>query len=321
MTEPFVSVVTPVYNGEKFLAEAIESVLAQTYPFSEYIIVDNGSSDQTGEIAQHYAAQDERIRVIHNQEILPIMDNWNFAIQQISELSKYCKVLHADDLIFPECLALMLEVAEYHSTIGIVSSYSLKGNQVVNDGIPYSRKLISGRDVCRRSLINGSFYVFGSPSSLLLRSDIIRRLEPFYSSHIFADVEACYRVLQESDFGFIHQVLTFTRLHADSQTSAIEDFGMSVLGKLLVLKKIGTVYLNRQEYKNCMDKRLNIYYKFLGKNLLLRREKDFWNYQEDWLRDLGLSIDRKRILISALNLLLTNMTRPGKWRKVYPGSF
>jgi len=70
-----------------------------------------------------------------------------------------------------------------------------------------------------------------------------------------------------------------------------------------------------------MDTRLNIYYKFLGKNLLLRREKDFWNYQEDWLSNLGLTVDRKRVLISALNLLLTNMTRPGKWRKAYPGSF
>jgi len=144
MTEPFVSVVTPVYNGEKFLTEAIESVLAQTYPFREYIIVDNSSTDQTGEIAQHYAVHDERIQVIHNKELLPIMDIWNFAIQQISELSKYCKVLHADDLIFPECIALMLEVAEYHSTIGIVSSYSLKGNQVVNEGIPYPKKINIG---------------------------------------------------------------------------------------------------------------------------------------------------------------------------------
>jgi glycosyltransferase involved in cell wall biosynthesis len=140
MTEPFVSVVTPVYNGEKFLVEAIKSVLAQTYSFSEYIIVDNCSTDQTGEIAQHYAVQDERIHVIQNQEFLPIMDNWNFAMRQISDSSKYCKVLHADDLLFSECISLMLEVAEYHPTIGIVSSYMLKENQVKNDGIPYPIK-------------------------------------------------------------------------------------------------------------------------------------------------------------------------------------
>jgi len=70
-----------------------------------------------------------------------------------------------------------------------------------------------------------------------------------------------------------------------------------------------------------MDKRLNMYYIFPGKNLLLRREKDFWNYQEDWLSSLGLSIDIKRVLISALKLVLTNITRPGKRRKVYLGSF
>jgi len=64
--QPFVSVITPVYNGEKYLAECIESVLGQTYAAWEYIIVNNCSSDRTLEIAQSYARQDSRIRIHNN---------------------------------------------------------------------------------------------------------------------------------------------------------------------------------------------------------------------------------------------------------------
>ncbi len=69
---PLVSIVTPVYNGEKFLAEAIESVLGQTYPNWEYTIVENCSIDHTLEIAQSYAIKDKRIRIYENQELLPL---------------------------------------------------------------------------------------------------------------------------------------------------------------------------------------------------------------------------------------------------------
>ena len=63
MKQPLVSVVTPVYNEEKNLAECIESVLAQTYPNWEYVIVNNCSTDRSLQIAESYAAQDKRIRV------------------------------------------------------------------------------------------------------------------------------------------------------------------------------------------------------------------------------------------------------------------
>ena len=63
---PLVSVVTPVYNGETTLCECIESVLAQTYPNWNYVIVDNCSTDRTHDIAQEYAVKDARIRVHRN---------------------------------------------------------------------------------------------------------------------------------------------------------------------------------------------------------------------------------------------------------------
>ena len=71
---PFVSIVTPVYNGAAYLADCIESVLAQTYTNWEYIIVDNRSTDSTPDIASAYARRDPRIRVHTNETFLDIID-------------------------------------------------------------------------------------------------------------------------------------------------------------------------------------------------------------------------------------------------------
>src|SRR5260370_37263796 len=102
--QPLVSVITPVYNGEEFLAECIESVLAQTYQNWDYTIVNNRSTDRTLQIAKSYAAKDSRIRVHNNRDFLTIIQNHNHAIRQISPDSKYCKVVLADHCLFPACL-------------------------------------------------------------------------------------------------------------------------------------------------------------------------------------------------------------------------
>ena len=71
--QPLVTVLTPVFNGEKFLAECIESVLAQTYQNWEYVIVNNCSTDKTLEIAARYVKNHRRIRIHNNSEHLPII--------------------------------------------------------------------------------------------------------------------------------------------------------------------------------------------------------------------------------------------------------
>src|SRR5579872_5775244 len=122
-SEPLISVVTPVYNGEKLLSGCIQSVLAQTYQNWDYTIVNNCSTDKTLEIARSYAAKDRRIRVHDNEEFLPMLANHNLAVRQISPDSKYCKMVLADDWIYPRCLEKMVEVAEAHRSVGLVSAY------------------------------------------------------------------------------------------------------------------------------------------------------------------------------------------------------
>ncbi|MBE9513436.1 MAG: glycosyltransferase family 2 protein [Chloroflexi bacterium] len=295
---PLVSVVTPVYNGEKHLAECIESVLAQTYENWEYVIVNNCSTDRSLEIAQHYAQLDSRIRVHNNREFLALMQNWNHALRQISAASKCFKVVHADDWLFPECIMEMVKVAEANPSVGIVGSYVLEGIRVKCDGLPYPSTVVPGRELCRLSLLRGGPYVFGSPTSLLIRSDRIQSRKTFYNesslyagvSNIYADVEACYDVLQNSDFGFVHRVLTYTRLHDKSQTSIYQRLNTSILGKLAVLTKYGPGCLGSKEYEERLGQRMQGYYAFLGRTVLERGKKEVWNYHREGLKNLGFSL-------------------------------
>src|SRR4026208_2000917 len=128
--EPLVSVVTPVYNGEEFLAACIESVLKQTYKNFEYIIVNNCSKDRSMEIALQYAKSDSRIRVHDNEKFLAVIANHNHAFGLISPAAKYCKVVAADDVLAPNCLKRTVECAEANPSAGIIGSYQLSGSTV-----------------------------------------------------------------------------------------------------------------------------------------------------------------------------------------------
>src|SRR5436309_574877 len=111
---PLVSILTPVYNGAEFLGECIESVLRQTYQNYEYIIVNNRSTDGTLAIALAYASRDSRIRVHTNENFVGVIENHNTAFNLMSPQAKYCKVVSADDSIFPNCVERMVELGQDH---------------------------------------------------------------------------------------------------------------------------------------------------------------------------------------------------------------
>jgi glycosyltransferase involved in cell wall biosynthesis len=302
-SQPLVIVLTPVYNCEKYLSECIESVLAQTYQNWEYLIVNNCSKDRTLEVALSYAEKDIRIRIHNNTHFLNVIQNHNHAFQKISPESKYCKVVQADDWLFPECIEKMVEIAESNSTVGIVGSYRLEETKVSCDGLPYPSTVTSGKEICRSSLLGGP-YIFGSPTTLLIRSDLIRSGEYFYNErNLHADVEACYAVLKDHNFGYVHQVLSFTRRHNETETALAMRLRTHFIGDLTVLTKYGLIYISEQEYTEILKKKLKIYYRFLGRSILKTREKEFWDYHKKSMRELGYPFSMTRILRESIIIL------------------
>ena len=250
--QSLVSVVTPVYNGADYIAECIESVLAQTYENWEHVIVENCSTDGTLEILRSYEARDPRIRVVTPGVFVGQVENQNRAMQAASPESKYNKVLHADDWMFPECLERMVALAEEHPSVGIVSAYRLEETRVTLTGLPVSISVLSGREICRSTLLSGPYpYLFGSPSSLLIRSDLVRSRDPFYNvENLYGnDVEACLETLRSSDFGFLHQVLTFTRRHEGTVFWNYDRLGGNLPEQIKLVMKYAPVYLEEREYQ------------------------------------------------------------------------
>ncbi len=112
---PLVSIGLPVYNGERFLAETLDSILGQTFEDYEVIISDNASTDRTVEICCEYAARDKRIRYHRNSANLGAARNFNRVFQLSS--GQYFKWVAADDLCVPEFLARCVEVLEAEPTV------------------------------------------------------------------------------------------------------------------------------------------------------------------------------------------------------------
>ena len=302
-SHPLVSVVTPVYNGDKYLAECIESVLRQTYHNWEYNIVNNCSTDRTLQIARDYAKKDSRIRVYENEKLLPMVDNFNHSLAKMSDNSKYCKIIHADDLLFPNCIEDMIALNEEHPSVGIVGAYVLEGVRIKCHGLPHKVSVLPGREIARLSLLDqspvkGGLYVFGSPTSLLIRTDIIRNREKFYSDKYreVLDQEVCYHLLQDVDFGFVHQVLTYSRVHSESATSLHNILMRRYLEELMLLNEYGPIFLTAEEHRGRTAHRLNDYYKFLAKNLGEGKGKDFWNFHKNGLEKMGYEFSWRRII-------------------------
>ncbi|MGZ8383454.1 MAG: glycosyltransferase family 2 protein, partial [Nitrospira sp.] len=300
--EPLVSVITPVYNGEKFIPECLESVRTQTYSNFEHIIVNNCSTDSTLQIAQNHASKDARVRIHNNNDFVTALENHNIALSLISPESKYVKIVQADDWIFPECIERMVAVALEHPSIGLVSAYRIDGNDVTLDGLPYPSTFLPGTEVCRQSLLT-DLYVFGSPTSLLMRSDLIRSRPLFYDEARFAleaDYAACYDILQTSDFGFVHQVLTCTRRHRAQQTTIIIRLRSYIVGRIRVLNRYGPVYLSASEYTLRRKEMMNKYLRLIGWRALHETDEAFWRFHRKALEEFGYKNVSLTIVIAAI---------------------
>ncbi|MEO1543162.1 MAG: glycosyltransferase family 2 protein, partial [Pseudomonadota bacterium] len=114
---PKVTIGVPVYNGEAYLAEALDSILGQTFGDFEVIISDNASCDRTEDICRDYASRDPRITYIRQEKNAGAAPNFNLLVSLAK--GKYFKWAASDDLIAPEFLASCLEALESNSNASI----------------------------------------------------------------------------------------------------------------------------------------------------------------------------------------------------------
>ena len=158
-SEPLVSVLMTSYNSEKFIAEAIESVLTSTYSNFELIIVDDCSKDNSFEVAKNYTIIDERVYVYKNHKNIGDYPNRNVAASYAN--GKYIKYVDCDDLIYPNCLEVMVAAMERYPTAALGLCRS-KTDEIL---------LLSSKEAYSDS--NGILEYYGPTGSIMLRSKYV----------------------------------------------------------------------------------------------------------------------------------------------------
>ncbi len=311
MIQPLVSVLTPVYNGEKYLAECIESVMKQDYANWEYIIVNNCSTDKTYEIASYYAELDGRIRVECNATHVGLIENHNIALRCASQGSKYCKIVSADDWIYPECISKMVDLAENYPRVAIIGCYALTSVGVKHVGLNPKESVFEGKEVCRWQLM-GDSQVMGAPTCFLYRTDVVREKVPFFPNNLpSADLAACYNTLVNHDFGFVHQILAYERIHEQAQSTKQAKLRAFSLDRLACVIEYGPLYLSKEEYKRRKQELLDFYYDdVLAAELIKCRKKEFWDYHSERLNNLGIKLNKIKLIKAAAYRIMNNMANP-----------
>jgi glycosyltransferase involved in cell wall biosynthesis len=292
---PRVSVVTPVYNGAKYLRACIESVLAQSHDNWDYSIVDNCSTDDSLAIAREYAAADPRVTAQSNEQFVGAIANHNRAVRSISAEAEYCKVLSADDWMYPDCIAKLVAVAERHPSVTIVSSYSANGSGVRCGGLPLSQELLAGREAVRLYLL-GAIDPLCTPSAVLYRASIVRGADDFFpGSAPSADLEAFLNCLRAGDLGFVHQILSFERIHDEATTAMVGATNSQLLDRMRILMEFGPEFLSPTERQQRIDEQLAGYFDVLAGACFNFRDSAFWKLHREGLDALGYSIYSPRL--------------------------
>ncbi len=130
MEDKLISIIIPVYNVERYLRECIDSIIAQTYKNLEIILVDDGSSDKSGEICDEYSKKDSRIKVIHKKNG-GLSDARNVAL----DIAKgdYIGFIDSDDYIEKDMFQILYNLAEeYNAEISSISFYKMLENKVIS---------------------------------------------------------------------------------------------------------------------------------------------------------------------------------------------
>ena len=193
---PLVSVIIPVYNVKPYLAEALGSVVHQSYPQLEILVIDDGSTDGSGALCDHYAAHDPRIRVIH-QSNRGLSAARNAGLDAMT--GQAVAFLDSDDAFSPEMIRAMLEAMQREQADLVVCSYSVHPVQTLMTAANAKHRKCSSRPrggcydrvAAIRALADGQLenVVWNKLYSSALWRDL-----RFPEGHVYEDVETAFRV-------------------------------------------------------------------------------------------------------------------------------
>ena len=215
---PRLSIGLPVYNGERYLGEALDSLLRQSYSDIELVISDNASSDNTETICRRYAAKDSRVRYFRQPSNIGASPNHNFVFEQSrGELFKWAS---HDDLYDPQLLQRCVETLDANPDAVLVHSWTAvidPGRSDVARALTYPLSTSSQSVVVRFSSM--LFDDGGDDDYGVVRADVLRRTH-LYDSYWRADRTIIAEVALYGRFVQVPEWLYFRRNHKEQVSHA-----------------------------------------------------------------------------------------------------
>lgn len=214
-----VSVLITAFNYGKFLREAIDSVLAQTFEDFELIVVDNCSTDNTVEIVEEYIKKDFRVKLHVNSTNIGMYRNYNQAL--LLAQGEYIKFLNADDKFHPELLEKFVLVLNDYPNVSLVTSHrQYFGNKDDILVAPFLG-LQSGKEIIIESLIKKNW--IGEPTTVMFRRQNLNLGLFDISLIMIADYDLWLRQMQVGDIYIVDEILSYCRIHSDQGTVTLND--------------------------------------------------------------------------------------------------
>lgn len=226
--EPRVTVLMSVHNGEKYLGEAVESILHQTYRDFEFLIIDDASTDNTLNILQRY--EDPRIKIIRNTVNLGLTKSLNIGLGRAK--GEFIARMDADDISFPRRLEHQITYLDQHPEIAALGT----GAYVINDTGSIDHEIKYSESPTFQELLKGNQFVHGS---IVMRKDVLT--EVGYYSDLFQmcqDYELWLRIIKIYPMRNISDILYLRCVHDNCISSRYWERSalFSILAKKIALK-------------------------------------------------------------------------------------
>ncbi len=275
MNTPKVSVIMPVYNGEKYLREAIESILSQTFKNFEFIIINDGSTDKTEDIILSY--RDPRIVYIKNEINLKIVETLNKGLAYAS--GEYIARMDADDISLPDRLKMQVNYMDRHKNVGVCGcSIEIFGEEKI---LHWSGSK-NDKDIKAKLFFNTQF---AHPTVMMRRSIFLKNNFNYSVLHIGAEDYALWTTMAKAtDFYNLQKILLRYRVHEKNKSlidnTTINDAKNIRINQLIEL--IPNVSLAEIDMHN---------------DIICRKNLETYSVDQikDWLKKLLISNGKKKL--------------------------
>ena len=236
MKKPLISVIMPVYNEEKTVKKAVESVLKQTYRKIELIIIDDASTDSTPKIVRELAKEDDRIIMLRNSVNRGITYSLNRGLRKAS--GKYIARIDGDDWYHPRKLELQTTFLEERRDYGIVGTFYVlltRDKMALKVSLP-----ITHEEILKQLAYRNAF----AHSSIMVRKDILDAVGYYDERYEYAqDYDLYFRILSISKGYNIPKYLLFRRSKPQSRKTLTKRTINSIIIPLRYRKVLGRYML------------------------------------------------------------------------------